>query len=73
MNKDSLYNYAKYSSIGFQMMIIILVGVFGGLKLDSWLNTSPIFTIILSLLSIFLAMYYMLKDLIKVGNKNLKK
>jgi F0F1-type ATP synthase assembly protein I len=64
--KSSLNNYAKYSSIALQMLVIILLGVFGGVKLDEWLNLSvPIFTVLLSLLSVFAAIYTVVKDLIK--------
>ncbi|MCD4697982.1 MAG: AtpZ/AtpI family protein [Bacteroidales bacterium] len=59
-------SYAKYSSIAFQMLFIILLGVFGGIKLDEWLNLHyPIFTVILSMLSVILAIYYVVKDLLK--------
>ncbi len=63
--KNKLNNYAKYSSLTFQMAIIIIAGVFGGLKADQYLNTKPVFTIILSILSVVIAVYYAIKDLIK--------
>jgi F0F1-type ATP synthase assembly protein I len=49
----------------FQMMIVILVGVFGGYYLDKWLDTKPVFIVIISLLSVFLSIYLTIKDLIK--------
>ena len=57
--------YARYSSMGFQMLAIILLGVFGGFKLDGWLNTKPFLTIILSFSSVILAIYYVTRDLLK--------
>lgn len=64
--KRHLNNYAKYSSIAFQMLVIILAGVFGGYKLDQWLDlTFPVFTVVLSLLSVILAIYTVVKDLLK--------
>ncbi len=61
-----LNSYAKYSSMGFQMAIIIGGGCYGGHKLDQYYqNKTPVFTIILSLVSIAVAMYIVLKDLIK--------
>ena len=46
----SLNNYAKYSSLAFQMIVIILLVVFGGIKLDKWLKLEfPVFTVVLSL------------------------
>lgn len=58
--------YAKYSALGIQMAVVIGGGCYGGYKLDGYYkNTTPIFTIILSLLSIAIAMYIVLKDFIK--------
>lgn len=66
--KRSLDNYAKYSSIGFQMLAIILAGVFGGLKLDQWLHLKiPVFTVVLSILAVILSIYYAVKDFLKTG------
>jgi F0F1-type ATP synthase assembly protein I len=62
--KSYLNNYARYSSIAFQMLAIILLGVFGGYKLDGWLNTIPVFTVLLSLLSVVIAIYSVVKDLL---------
>ena len=57
--KKKLNNYAKYSNLGLTMAAIIVVGVFGGLKLDQWLELKfPVFTVVLSLLSVFGAIYY---------------
>jgi len=58
-------NYIKYTQMGFQMAIIITLGAFGGKKLDAYLSLQmPVFTIILSLLSIAAALYLALKDFI---------
>lgn len=63
--KSNLNSYAKYSSIAMQMLVIILLGVFGGYKLDEWLSLSiPVFTVVLSLLSVVIAIYTVTKDLI---------
>jgi ATP synthase protein I len=59
----------KYTGIGFQMLAIIGLGVFGGIKLDQWLHTDNVFTIILSLLSITSAIYIVIKDFIKPKKK----
>ena len=66
--KRSLDSYTRYSSIAFQMLVIILIGVFGGIKLDEWLKLNfPVFTIILSILSVILAIYTVTRDLLKRG------
>lgn len=63
--KRSLNSYARYSSIAIQMLVIIILGVFGGYKLDVWFNTAPLLTVILSLLSVIIAIYLVTKDLLK--------
>jgi F0F1-type ATP synthase assembly protein I len=61
--KKALDTYAKYSSIAFQMLAIILVGVFGGRELDRWLQWQfPAFTMLLAVLSVILAMYTVIKE-----------
>lgn len=57
--------YMHYTSIAFQMIAALLLGIFVGLKLDEWLNTSPIFTIVLVLVGLGAAMYIVMKDLVK--------
>jgi len=65
-NKNNLNSYVKYSNIAIQMLVIILLGVFGGYKLDKWLELQfPIFTVILSLLSVIMAIYLVTKDLLR--------
>jgi len=64
--KKQLNNYAKYSSLAFQMMFIITLGSLGGLKLDQWLRFEfPFFTLSLSVISVGLAVYLAIKDIIK--------
>lgn len=68
--KKFLDNYIRYSGIGFQMLIIILAGIYGGIKLDQWLNLKfPVFTVILALLSVAFAIFYAVKDLLKNNSK----
>lgn len=48
------------------MLAIILLGVWGGVKLDELVNLDfPIFTVSFSLISVVLAIYYVVKDLLK--------
>jgi F0F1-type ATP synthase assembly protein I len=64
--KNRLKDYAKYSSLAFQMMSIIVIGTFAGLKLDQYTNFKfPLFTLLLSLISVFSAIYIGIKDFIK--------
>ena len=65
LNK-SFKSYAKYSGIAFQMAAIIFLGTWGGYKLDQYFNfENHILTLILSILSVFLAIYITIKDFIK--------
>ncbi len=59
-------NFARYSGIAFQMIGIILITAWGGTKLDKLTGfEKPVFTIILSLLGVFAAIYTAIKDFIK--------
>ncbi len=61
----NLKDYARYSGLAFQMLFIILAGVWGGVKLDEWLKLRPLFTIILTIVSVILAIYFAVKDLLR--------
>jgi F0F1-type ATP synthase assembly protein I len=66
-NFTSLNNYAKYSGIAFQMIAIILLGVFGGIQLDTLVKLKfPLFTVLLTVLAVVLSIYSVIHDLIKM-------
>ena len=49
------------------MIAIILLGVFGGMQLDKLIKLEfPIFTVILTILSVILSIYYVIRDLIRM-------
>ena len=59
-------SYAKYSSLAIQMMATIVVGTYGGFRLDKYLGWKfPVCTIVLSLLSVGIAIWNAVKDLLK--------
>ncbi|WEK18960.1 MAG: AtpZ/AtpI family protein [Candidatus Pedobacter colombiensis] len=65
--KKGLNNFARYSSISFQMIVVIGVFAFIGYKIDAYRRAkTPIFTAALSLLGVGVAMYQVVKQL----NKN---
>jgi len=71
MKKDDnpIKFYAKYSTLGIQMVVIILVGAFGGKALDEWLNWDfPVFTLFLTLLCVAAAVIYGMRELFKKWN-----
>ena len=64
--KDSpIHQYAVYTNLAFEMGAVIALGVFGGIKLDKLLNTSPLFTIICSLAGIALSLYLIIRSSLK--------
>jgi F0F1-type ATP synthase assembly protein I len=66
-NKDSsgLRSFTRYSGIGFQMIIIILLFYWAGSKLDErTANEKPVYTTILTLVGVFAGLYIILKDFI---------
>jgi hypothetical protein len=55
--------------MAFQMMAILGLGVWGGIKIDGLLNMSfPLFTVILSFAAVLLALYSVLKDFLHMKN-----
>lgn len=53
--------FAKFSSMAFQMAGTIILGVWGGMKLDDYFALDfPAFTLIFSLLSVSIAMTWMI-------------
>ncbi|MBI1289152.1 MAG: hypothetical protein GC178_16420 [Flavobacteriales bacterium] len=58
--------FIRYSSMATQMAVIIVAGALGGIQLDKYLQTeTPWFTGGLTILSVILAMYFAIKDLMK--------
>lgn len=59
------FQFLRYSSLAFEMIATMGLGVLAGIGLDSWLNTSPVFTLILMILSVIAAIYNAIKNFIK--------
>lgn len=65
--KKQVTSLARYSALAFQMLAIILLFVFGGIKLDAYFQlTFHWFTLIGTILGFVLSLYYSLKDLLKL-------
>ncbi|MDR9373716.1 MAG: AtpZ/AtpI family protein [Schleiferiaceae bacterium] len=65
-DKSPLQQYVFYSGLGFQMLAIILSGALLGDWLDDTYQVeNRLFTILLSLLSIFLALFITLRKLLR--------
>ena len=64
--KSNVSDFSKYSSLSVQMIVIVLAGAFGGVKLDECLKWKfPLFTVIFSILGVFMAIYFAVKDFLK--------
>ena len=63
--KKNLNDFAKFSGIGFQMLAIILIGAWGGNKLDERFGyENPTFLIICTLLAVVLSIYLAIRDIL---------
>lgn len=62
---ESTRSYVKYSSMGVQMLVTILIGVLIGYFLDEKFETNNLFTAFFSLLFVVIALYSVLKGLIE--------
>lgn len=67
-NKDVL----RYAGLGSQLLAAIGLAVFGGLKADKWLHTSPVFACVLPLLVLTAIFYKLAKETGKQKNDESK-
>jgi hypothetical protein len=65
--KKQLNNTAKYLSMATFMAVVITGGTLGGHWLDTHFHPVkfPVFTLALSLFSVFAAMWYFIRDVLK--------
>ena len=72
-NKNPLKFYAKYSSLGLQMIVIIVAGAFGGKALDSYAGWKfPVFTFVLTILSVVGSVLYGMRELFRYKENDKK-
>ncbi len=63
--KPPLSGYAKYSALGFQMLVIIGGGAWLGKYLDEQSEREfPLYTVVITLLAVFIALYLTLREFI---------
>tara|TARA_B100000886_G_C20420360_1_gene491281 strand:- start:1469 stop:1681 length:213 start_codon:yes stop_codon:yes gene_type:complete len=60
--KKPLKQFLKFSNLGIQMGIIIGLGSYLGFRLDNYFKLDNIFTICSSLVGIFGALFYVIRD-----------
>jgi hypothetical protein len=68
---SKIKSFARFSGLAFQMLVIIGLGSFGGVKLDeAYPNEYSVFTIICSLVSIAIAMYLVIRQASNFSKEN---
>lgn len=68
--KEQLNTYARFTGIGFQMLVTIGLGAYVGVKLDEhYPNQYSAYTIICSLFFIAIALYSVIKQVTNFTNK----
>lgn len=71
--KKNINNFARYSSISFQMLATIGVFAFAGYKIDEYRQSkAPVFTAVLSLLGVIISLYQVVKQLNKSNEDDSK-
>lgn len=65
--KRALNQFLKFSNIAIQMGVIISIGAFVGNKLDAYFEKEILFTASLSLIAVFVALYHVIKEVIKLN------
>lgn len=69
-DKDAIKQYAKYSVIPMQMVVLVVLGLFAGNWLDKKFETEkPYYTIILTFLGILISFYFIYKMITDEKNK----
>ena len=69
--RKPLNQYAKFSGILFQMIAIIGVGTYAGVKLDeAYPNKNAIYTTLLATFSVVLSIYVAVKQIIRLSKKD---
>ena len=64
--KKQLNSYVRFSALGIQMAMTILIMTWAGSKLDKYLGMKfPLFTLILALLSSAGSLYYFIREVSK--------
>lgn len=69
--KEQLNSYARYSGVAFQMIVIIAIGTFVGVKLDEkYPNKYGAYSVALSFTSVIIAIVFVIKRIIASSKNN---
>ncbi|MFA8450808.1 MAG: AtpZ/AtpI family protein [Bacteroidales bacterium] len=64
-NKKLGSDYARYSSITIQIVIVIILFTYGGVQADKYLNIYPVLTLIGAIGGVAIALYLVVRELLK--------
>ncbi|MDD2306396.1 MAG: AtpZ/AtpI family protein [Prolixibacteraceae bacterium] len=60
--KKKLDDFIRYSSLAFEMIVIMGVGTWSGTLIDQWIGFKfPVFTLVLMILSVIGAVYHVVR------------
>ncbi len=69
--KNKLNSYARFSGIAFQMIAIILLGTFAGMKLDRrFPNEFDLWTIILTFIAVIISVVTVIRSINRATKNN---
>jgi len=64
--KGKLQSYLKYSGLAFQMLLVLGLAAYGGMRLDAYVgNKNPWFTILFMVLGVVGSIYKVIISVIK--------
>ncbi len=64
--KGKLQSYLKYSGLAFQMLIVLGLAAYGGMRLDAYVgNKNPWFTILFMVLGVVGSIYKIIVSVMK--------
>jgi F0F1-type ATP synthase assembly protein I len=69
VKQDNYSSWVKYMGLGSQLLVLIGLAVYGGIKLDAKLTVSPLFIILLPLLALSITFYQIIKETTQNKNK----
>jgi ATP synthase protein I len=68
--KNRAANMARYSAMGFQMLAIMGLAAWGGVRLDKLVHWSfPVFTFVLTIAGVILSIVYFVRDAGQINRK----
>ncbi len=63
--KKKFDDFIRYSSLAFEMIVIMGIGTWSGILIDEWLELGfPVFTLVLMILSVVGAIYHAIRKFI---------